>query len=67
MLAKERMNPKSVTSGTSREVVGLVTTFSQEQPHALSNVINTLIIYGDREIKSLLVVHMKSWSDSETI
>ena len=66
MLAKERMSPKSAMSGTSREIVDLVATFSQEQAYAQSNVINTLIVYVDREIKSLLVVHIKSWFDSGT-
>ena len=60
MLAKERMSPKSVKSGPSWEIVGLVTTFSQEQTHAQSNVINTLIVYIDHQIKSLLVVHKVS-------
>ena len=67
LLVKDKMSPKSVTSGPSREIVGLVTTFSKGQTHAQSNVINTLIVYVDHEIKSLLIVHIKSWSDSGTI
>ena len=64
MLAKDRVSPKSVKSGPSREIVSMVTTFSQEQRHAQSNVINTLTVYKDRQIKSLLVVHIMSWPDS---
>ena len=67
MMAKERMSLKVVQSGQSREKVGPTTTFSQEQTHVYSNVNNTLRVPIDRESKFLLVVHIMSWSDCETI
>ena len=61
------MSLKLVMSGPSREIVGLVTTFSQEQTHAQSHDINTLRVHVEREIKTLLDAHIKSGFDSETI
>ena len=52
------MSLKSVMSGPSREKVGLVTTFSEEQTHAQSHDINTLIVHIEHEIKALLDVHI---------